>query len=476
MRIEDTDQERSVEGAVENIIRTLEWAGITVDEGPTLTPDGKIEQKGSYGPYVQSERLDSYKKYATELVAKGAAYYAFDSSEELEAMRKRQEARKRPSRYERDQMRNQFTLSESQIKSLLDDGTPHVVRLIVPSGGEVIFNDLIKGEIKVKAEEIDEQVLLKSDGFPTYHLAVVVDDYLMKITHVIRGEDWLPSTPKHVLLYQAFGWELPQFAHLPLLVDAQKQKLSKRKGDVAVEDFKNKGYLPEAFVNFIVFLGWNPGTEQELFSMDELIKEFSLEKVSKSSAVFNTEKLDWYNKEYLKRLPLHELVQWAEPWIQSVIPSHAEESRFIGQRDPSTPLRSARDDKAWLEKVIGLERERVTTLAQLPEAVRFVFELPEYQKELLVWRKGTLEEAQKILPKLKELLVSLAEKEWNKVALEQKIGEWIKQNEYQTGSVLWPLRVALSGQQNSPGPYEIAEVLGKDESLKRLTHALTKLG
>lgn len=454
VRIEDTDQERLVPGAVENMLKTLAWVGITPDEGPTLNADGTVTEKGSFGPYVQSQRLPIYKQYAEELIASGAAYYAFDTSEELEKMRERQQAFKLLPRYDRMRMKNQFTLSKEEVAKMLADGVEHTVRLKIPDEGEVVFNDTIRGTVKFNVKEIDDQVLLKSDGFPTYHLAVVVDDHLMEITDIIRGEEWLPSTPKHILLYKAFGWAIPQYAHTPLLVDKERQKLSKRKGDVSVESYRDKGYLPEAFVNFLAFLGWNPGDDREIFSMQELGDIFDISAVQKASAFFNVEKLNWYNKEYIKKLSSEELVQRASQWLTAA---------GIDTTNPA------------LVKAVGLERERITTLAELPEAIKFVFHVPDYAKELLVWRKGTMEEVQKILPELESYLNTFSIQAWSKAELEQKVGGWIKEKGYTTGSVLWPLRVSLSGQQNSPGPYEIAEALGKEESLRRLTVALQKV-
>lgn len=516
LRIEDTDRERQVPEGTLNILKSLYWAGVVPDEGvklkvagdgkPPLAPswkegDYEVIQEGNKEPYIQSERLEIYQQYANQLIEQGHAYYCFCTPERLEELREYQQARKLPTMYDRHCLKIDPKEETEKVKR----GEPHVIRLKMPREGETVFTDLIRGEVSFKNELIDDQVLIKSDGFPTYHLAVVVDDHLMEITHVIRGEEWVSSTPKHIQLYTYFGWEMPQFAHLPLILNPDKSKLSKRQGDVAVEDYCAKGYLPEALVNFIAFLGWNPGppeptekglgwrglgyrgifkADKEIYSLEELIRDFDIKKVNKGGAVFNLEKLDWYNKEYMKWLPLSELVERAKPWLDSVIPSEApersrggevEESRVTGQRDFSTPLRSARDDKTWLEKVIALERERVTTLSELPEAVRFVFELPEYPMELLVWRKGTLEETQKNLAELKDFLNSLDDSAWTKEELEKRVGEWIKEKGYSTGSVLWPLRAALSGQQNSPGPYEIADVLGKQEAIKRLEISIDKL-
>jgi len=468
VRVEDTDQERSVTGALESMLKTLAWAGIVPDEGVMLEPGDlgegdRVVQKGNFGPYIQSERLNAYKKYAQVLLDTGFAYYAFDTAEELNAMRENQQARKVATKYDRTRMRNQLTLTPEEVTILLASDAERVVRLKVPDSGEVSFDDIVHGKTVFDVKEIDDQVLIKSDGFPTYHMAVVVDDHLMEITHVIRGDDWISSTPKHLLLYQAFGWTPPIYAHVPLILNADKSKLSKRQGDVAVEDYQKKGYLAEALVNFIVFCGWNPGTAKELYTKDELIKDFSLEKVSKAGAVFNIDKLNWYNKEYLKSLPLDELVSRALPFFMNV--------PFYEKFEPQIA-----NEGAWFGSVLSLERERVTTLAELPEAVKFVFELPEYQKELLAWRKGTVEEARKILPELKSFLEGFSDDDWNKAALEHKVGEWIAAKGYTTGSALWPLRVALSGQQNSPGPYEIAEVLGMEESLKRIEAGVMSLG
>ncbi|MBI2444430.1 MAG: glutamate--tRNA ligase [Candidatus Magasanikbacteria bacterium] len=457
LRIEDTDRERQVAEGTLNILKSLYWAGIIPDEGvkldETSDPDEPaVVQEGDGGPYIQSERLAIYQEHARRLIELGHAYYCFCSPERLAQLREEQERRKLPSRYDR-RCRN---LEPAASLARVQGGEANVIRLAMPPEGLTTLSDLIRGEVRFENNLLDDPVILKSDGFPTYHLASVVDDYLMKITHVIRGEEWLPSAPKHLALYAAFGWEAPQFAHLPLILNPDKTKLSKRQGDVAVEDYRAKGYLPEALVNFIAFLGWNPGGERELFTLDELAKEFSLGKVSKGGAVFNSEKLNWYNREYLKRMPLTELLERARSWLHPVMPTTIQ-------------------DEKWLEQVVALERERVTTLAELPATVKFVFELPEYPGELLVWKKSTREEMQKILPELNELLVSLDDSSWTKEILEKRVGEWREAKGYSTGSVLWPLRVALSGQQNSPGPFEIAAVLGPAESRRRLQQAIDKM-
>lgn len=461
LRIEDTDQKRTVAGGVENIVRSLKWAGIEPDEGVNMDDSGQIIQVGENGSYIQSQRLDIYKKYSDELLSRGEAYYCFCTSQRLEDLRNYQQTNKLPTGYD-GQCRS---IDPAVAATRAQAGEVHVLRLKMPKEGTTVFNDLIRGEVVFKNELIDDQVLIKADGFPTYHFAVVIDDHFMKVTHVIRGEEWLSSTPKHIQLYKYFGWTVPDTAHLPLLLNPDKSKLSKRQGDVAVEDYMKKGYLPQAMINFVAFLGWNPGGEQEIYSMADLIKEFKFEKINKSGAVFNLEKLDWYNQQYLRTMSIKELTDLALPWLvdASLIPES-----MIGKDKVMNYLN-------WLEKVVELEKERITTLADLPESVKFIFSLPEYESSILVWKKGTLAEVKEILPKLPIFLDTLSVQDWNKEKLQILVGEWITQNGLTNGSVLWPMRVSLSGQQNSPGPYEIAEVLGKEESIKRIKIAIEKL-
>lgn len=463
VRVEDTDQERLVEGAVENMVKVLTWAGVSIDEGPVFHGN-TITQKGNHGPYIQSERLHIYKKYAQELIDKGAAYYAFDTGEELEAMRKRQELLKLPPKYDRMNMRNSFTLSKEEAESLVKSNVPFVIRLKVPDREDVSFEDVVRGKVTVNTKEIDDQVLMKSDGFPTYHLAVVVDDHLMEITHVIRGEDWLPSTPKHILLYRAFGWTIPVHAHMPLLVSMDRKKLSKRKGDVSVESYIEKGYLPQAFINFLAFLGWNPGTDQEVFSHDELIDAFTLERIQSAPAVFNMEKLDWYNKEYMKRMSPKDLVELAYPFfVSSELCSGSDEKRD--------------EEKALLLRLLPLAKERATTLLDLPLAVKFLFsETITYDPNLLVWKKSTKEETLAKLEALYKVCSAIDPQFWDKASLEASLMLWIKDNGFGNGDVLWPMRVALSGEQHSPGPFDLADFLGKDKSIERLKQAIVGLG
>ncbi len=458
LRIEDTDRERFVADGTKNILQALYWSGLVPDEGVQMNDKGEIVQVGTHGPYIQSERLDIYKKYAEQLLENGQAYYCFCTSERLEELRKIQQVNKQPTGY--DGHCREIDLEEA--KKRVAAGEKHVIRMKMPKEGETVFRDIIRGEICVKNELVDDQVVVKSDGFPTYHLAVVVDDHLMEITHVIRGEEWISSTPKHIQLYKYFGWTPPEFAHMPLLLNSDHSKLSKRQGDVSVMDYQKKGYLPEAVINFIAFLGWNPGDEREIMDMVSLQKEYKLEAMSRAGAVFNLEKLDWYNQQYLKTVSSADLVKRALPFLQA--------AGMVGDE-----VANNNSQVEWLSKAVDLERERIKTLSELPETLAFVFKLPEYSGEILVWKKSTVEEAKKMLSGLKELLNTISVQAWNKPDLEAKIGEWIQSQGLTNGVVLWPLRVSLSGQQNSPGPFEIAEVLGKDESLRRIDVAIEKI-
>ena len=314
LRVEDTDQNRLVEGSMENLLRVMHAMGVEFDEGYYLGDGGHIAERGEKGPYLQSKRLDLYKKHAEQLIENGHAYYCFCDETRIDELRKEQIALKKPPMYDRH-CRN---LSAEQIvakqNELSANGKSPVVRQAIPLEGQTIVPDLIYGDVTYDHTVLDDQVLLKSDGFPTYHLAVVVDDHLMEISHVIRGEEWIPSTPKHILLYQAFGWEPTKFAHLPLILNPDRSKLSKRQGDVSVEDFQNKGYLKEALLNFVAFLGWNPKTEQEIFSLNELIEQFDLSKVNNSGAVLDVNKLDWINGLYIRKLGVGELSDLLMPY------------------------------------------------------------------------------------------------------------------------------------------------------------------
>lgn len=419
LRIEDTDQSRTIKGGVENIIKTLEWFNIKPDEGP----------------HIQSERTKIYKKHVQQLVEQGSAYYCDCSSQRLDKMRKEQMKKKMPPIYDKH-------CREKNLKQ------GKVVRLKVPEQGTTMFNDEIRDKVKFENKLIDDAILLKSDGFPTYHLANVVDDHLMKITHVIRGEEWISSTPKHVLLYKAFKWELPVFAHLPLLLNKDKSKLSKRQGDVAVEDYIKKGYLPEALINFVALLGWNPKDDQEIYEIKTLIKHFDLKKVNKGGAIVNFEKLDWLNGHYIRKKSLDDLAKLVFPYL---------------------PVK----DTKLARKILALEQERMKKLSDITEAAEFFFKEPKYKPNILAWKKMNRKD---VHARLESLLSFLWEygKDWNAKELEKQIKQWIEQQELKNGEILWPMRVALSGREASPGPFDIAAILGKEKTLKRIEYA-TKL-
>ncbi len=453
LRIEDTDRERLVPGAIEDFISSLNWAGMSIDEGVMLDEQGAMTQKGDKGPYIQSERLDIYKKHIQTLLDAGHAYHCFCTKERLDEVRTLQQAQKQPTGYD-GHCRN---LTAEEVQHQIANGASYVIRLKMPKTGTTTFVDKVRGEVSFENALVDDQVLIKTDGFPTYHFAVVVDDHEMEITHVIRGEEWISSTPKHIMLYSMFGWQPPEFAHLSLFVNADKQKMSKRHGDVSVGDFKGKGYLSEALVNFIAFLGWNPGDDREMFTLEELTKEFSFDRVQKTAAVFNVEKLDWFNKEWMKRLSVEEL---AERSIS-----------FIGE---TSKVRSSETTK--LQNAIAIERERAVTLVELVENIEFLFEDDlQCDPSILAWKKSTPEDAKAKLVAVAELLSAVDEKEWTKENIEKVISGWIDANGFGRGDVLWPLRVSLSGKQNSPGPFEIASVLGKEQALARIEKAISLL-
>jgi len=445
LRIEDTDRERFVEGGLENILNSLYWAGIEPDEGVVLE-GGKIAHKGKNGPYVQSERLDVYQENIQKLLADDKAYYCFCTKERLDKLREEQMANKQPSGYDG----HCRELSADEAKERKETTDKFVIRLKVPKDETIIINDLVRGKVEFATGTIDDQVLIKSDGFPTYHFAVVVDDHLMGVTDVIRGEEWLPSTPKHIILYQYFDWDLPNYAHLPLLVNEKKQKLSKRHGDVSVYDFKEKGYLPEAITNFVAFLGWNPGDEREIFSLKELEKEFDLAKVGKSSAVFNIEKLDWMCGQYIKKMDDKELAEKVLPYLHNAgLAENITEKKLLA--------------------LVKMSKDRMSKLSDIVELSSFVFaDKLEYEPSLLVWKKSDEQATRKNLKALREFLETIDESDWIAEKLEEKVKKWIEENNYTVGEILWPMRVALSGQKNSPGPFELAEVLGKEGSLGRV--------
>ncbi len=451
LRLEDTDQKRLVPGSDLRIVQTLLQFGIEIDEGVMLGTDGKsLVQKGDVGPYIQSQRLDIYKKHADNLLQTEKVYYCFCSADRLTSLRESQSVAKEKIGY--DGLCR--SLSQDDIEQKIAQGESSVLRMLTPQSGEVSFTDLVYGEISFDYATVDDFVCIKSDGYPTYHFANVVDDHLMGITHVLRGPEWISSTPKHVALYNAFGWKPPQFGHIPLLLNPDKTKLSKRQGDVAAIDFLNKGYLPEALINFIALLGWNPRGDQEIYSMDELITEFDIAKVNKAGAVFSTEKLDWLNRHYLQTKTDDELMSLMKPYFAKkglITPQHA--------------------DAQWFKKVVQLEKERVSMLSQVGEETGFLFAPIVPSSEQLIWKKSTAADTKRVLQKLAELVKTITEANWSADSLEKTIKQWIEQHEYTNGEVLWPMRVALSGLSHSPDPFTLADIHGKAHTLSLITQA-----
>ncbi|MCC7095117.1 MAG: glutamate--tRNA ligase [Ignavibacteriaceae bacterium] len=443
LRIEDTDRKRFVEGAIENLIDTLNWAEIKFDEGPGID--------GNFGPYLQSERLKIYKELVEKLVAEEKAYYCFCTPERLEKLKEEQQKQKLPqTKYDK----HCLNLNKSEVEEKLKSQIPFVIRLNVKPNQKIIFTDVIRESVQFDTENIDDQVLLKSDGYPTYHLANVVDDHLMGITHVIRGEEWLSSTPKHIILYDYFGWEKPVFAHLPLLLNPDKTKLSKRQGDVAVEDYRDKGYLKEALINFVALLGWNYGDDKEYYEMDELIEKFSLERVHKAGAVFNLEKLNWLNFEHLRRKPDDVVLQWLKEEI----------------RKSELSFKSFSDD--YLIKVISAMKERVSFVKEYLTKSLYFFEAPnQYEEQNL--KKRWKEDSAELLGKLAQKFEQINNP--SKEDYEKALDELSVQLNINKGKLVHPLRIAVSGIGEGPGVFDIITILGKEETLKRINTALQKL-
>lgn len=469
LRIEDTDQNRKMEGAIEVLLRTMQTMGLAFDEGYYIAEDGTVKEQGEHGPYLQSQRLEIYQKHVQELIQKKNAYYCFCSEERLEELKKEQIALKKPSMY--DRLCRSLVAEEvfTKLDNFKTAEKNPVVRFAVPLEGSTTIHDVIYGDVTYEHAVLDDQIIQKSDGFPTYHLAVVVDDHYMEITHVIRGDEWIPSTPKHILLYEAFGWEPTVFAHAPLILNADKSKLSKRQGDVAVEDYLTKGYLPAALINFVAFLGWNPKTEQEIFSLGELVTEFKLSKVNKSPAVFDIHKLDWMNSKYIREKSDSELAELLIPyWKEAGLLS--EQMATANGQTVTTQ---------YLQAIASLEKERLKKLSEIGERTAYFFNEPEYDASLLVWKKSDASSTKTVLSDLHDLLVQCNENDFTKESLESKIKTFIAEKSYDNGSVLWPLRVSMTGLPASPGPFEVTATLalglGKDKILERLQTAITKL-
>ncbi|MBI4991883.1 MAG: glutamate--tRNA ligase [Candidatus Harrisonbacteria bacterium] len=431
LRIEDTDRERYIPESVGHIIAALNWLGLVPDNNDKVV--------------IQSERLEIYKKAANELLNNGHAYICVCSKEKLTADRERQIAEKKPPRYKGHC--RELNLKKNDVAD-----EEFVIRMKVPKGGSIAVNDLIHGEIIFDLSLFDDQILIKSDGYPTYHLASVVDDHEMSVTHVIRAEEWLPSTPKHMLLYKMFDWNIPAFAHLPMNLAPDRSKLSKRHGATGVFEYKNLGYLPEALINFIALLGWHPSDDREIFSLSELIKEFSLERVQKSGAIFNIQKLDWLNGEYIKNMSTKDL-------YGALIDFYKNKPEIIS-------------DKNNALKLLEVGRSRMQKLTDF-QTLKDSFDIHEYDKNLLIWKESSAEKTLTNLKLTQELLRSLLINEFSQKELEAEIMPLANTNG--RGEILWPLRVALSGKNKSPGPFEIMSFIGKEETLRRIEMAIQKL-
>ena len=442
LRIEDTDQERFMPGAIEVIYDTLRGCGISWDEGPDIG--------GPVAPYVQSERKDSYLPYARQMIHSGHAYYCFCSKEELALRRESAETKGETWKYDKHCLR----LSAQEVQAKIDAGIACVVRQNVPDTGESDFDDLVYGHISSPNETLDDMVLIKTDGMPTYNFANVIDDHLMGITHVIRGMEYLSSTPKYNLIYRALGWDLPQYIHLPTVMRDSKHKLSKRDGDAYYSDFIQQGYLTEALINYLALVGWNPGDEREFFTMDELVKAFSVEGLSRSPAIFDINKLTWFNAEYIRRMDPEAYFEKALPWFLLELGGMEMDFRRLAE----------------------LMQSRTEVFNRIPDMVRFLKSVPEYALDLFENKKqkSSLESAPSALELAKRLIDTA--REWTEGALHEALIAGIASSGQKNGTVLWPLRVALSGQLSTPGgAVEIAYLLGRDETIRRLDASLLRL-
>ena len=442
LRIEDTDQERQVEGAVDVIYNTMRMTGLHHDEGPDIG--------GEYGPYVQSERMGMYMDYAKELVEKGEAYYCFCTKERLESLKESNAEGAAFAKYDR----HCLGLSKEEVQAKLDAGVPFVIRQKMPDSGTTTFSDVVYGDITVENTELDDQILMKADGFPTYNFANVVDDHLMHITHVVRGSEYLSSTPKYNLLYKAFGWEPPVYVHLPAVMRDAHHKLSKRHGDKSFEDLVREGYVVEAIVNYIALLGWSPSGTQEIFSLKELEENFDMAGLSKSPAIFDIKKLTWMNSEYLKAMDFEKYYALAEPKLKEA----------LGDTDLD------------LKKIAALLQKRLETLNDIPGLVEFFKTLPEYGTELYTHKKMktndeiALSSLEAALPVLENLA------DWNTTSIHDALMALVGELGIKNGQLLWPVRTALSGEPTSPGgALELADILGKEESLRRIRKGIELL-
>lgn len=451
LRIEDTDRTRFVEGALENLIKVLGWADLDYDEGVFLE-DGKLVEKGDFGPYIQSDRVKAgiYQKYIDQLLDEGKAYYCFCSQDRLDNLREQQKADGLMPKY--DGLCRGVTLEEARKR--VAAGEPHVVRLKLPADTDIEFNDLIKGKLSINTNDMDDQVLIKSDGFPTYHFAVVVDDHLMGITHIIRGDEWVSSTPKHVYLYEAFGWEKPTFVHLPTVLGQDKKKLSKRNADVSVADFVAKGYLKDALINYIALVGWTPESNQEILSHDELIEQFSVERVSKSGGIFDVKKLDWVNSHYIKELSNEEIAGYIKPYLI--------EAGLI-------------DESYSQDKLVNLAdtfKTSINKFSEIADHTAFLFK--DFKDEGFydeVKENLTSEDAKTVLQKMKEILEQEEMTEELSTTLMKRIQ---KDTGIKGKNLFMPARSAISGQAHGPEMQHLFMVLGNKSMIERIDYVLDK--
>ena len=448
LRIEDTDRTRYFDGALEDIFETFKWLGIDYDEGP--------KKDGPHSPYFQSERVEIYRMYAKDLVDRGHAYYCYCDPERLEQVRKEQGEKGIDIGYDR----RCRELSDDERKKLESENPNPVIRLKAPLDGTTSFNDILFDKIEVENKTLQDFILLKSDGFPTYHLANIIDDHLMEITHVLRAQEWIPSTPNHILLYEAFGWTPPQFCHLPMVMGEDGQKLSKRHGATHVKEFKDKGYLPEALINFVVLLGWSFDDSKEFFTMDELKKLFTVEKINKSSAVFNYSKLNWFNGQYIRSKGINELMELILPYYK--------EAGLVA----SAP---SNDEIEYLKKVVPLIRERIDFINEAPQKSDFMFcEFPPYKTwEAIIPKKVEKETVIGILGQAKDILTNLGKEPHEE--LQHRLYELAEKNGVKAGAIFMPIRIAVTGINQSPELFPVMEVLGVDKVIKRIDNAIKKL-
>ena len=446
LRIEDTDKNREVPGGIDLLMESLRWYGLDWDEGPDVG--------GDYGPYIQSQRLEHYRQYADQLVASGHAYRAYDSEERLKAMREDQQRRGVSTGYDR---RHRY-LTESERAEYEASGAPYVIRLAAPTEGETTFQDAVFGEITHKNKVLDDAILLKSDGFPTYHLASVVDDHLMEITHVFRGEDWIPSAPLHILLYQALGWEPPIFVHLANMLGPDRKKLGKRFGSVEALAWRDQGYLIEAMFNFLALQGWSPREERDLFTREELIEKFSIDGLINRSPITDREKLDWFNGQYIRALTLEELTDRCLPFL--------EKAGLVREN-------LSEDELAYVRAVIALEQERIHTLADAPVLAEFFLRSDdEYAFDEKAVRKWLTHPG--VGDRLKAVRAGFESLDtWTPETTEKVVRDVIAQFGVKNGEVIHPVRVSMSGRTEGPGLFEMIAVLGKERSLRRIDRALT---